>query len=101
MDDKITLLSNNVWGIKNSHKTIKLFEYLQKNASPTGILYLQETHSSEKGEIRWKDEFKEQVFFLHETTSFCGIAIGYFGTKPFKVEDIKSDKMAIISMMQN
>ena len=31
------------------------------------------------------------MFFSHGTTSCC-IAIGYFGTKSFKAEDIKSDK---------
>ena len=58
MDDNITLLSNNVWGIENSHKKIKLFQYLKKNASPTVILFLQGTHSSGNDEIRWNYEFK-------------------------------------------
>ena len=38
MDDKITLLSNNVREIKNSHNRIKLFEHLEKNAILTGIV---------------------------------------------------------------
>ena len=62
MDDKITLLSNNNRGIKNSHERIKLFEYIQKNDNSTGILFLQETHFSEKDEIKLRDEFKRQIF---------------------------------------
>ena len=58
----------------------------------TGTVFLQEAHSSLKGETRWNDEFKRQMFFSHGTTSPCGVALGYFATKSFKVEDMKSDK---------
>ena len=54
MDDNIAPLSNNVRGIKESHKMIRLFEYLKKNASSTDIVFLQKTHSSENGEIGQK-----------------------------------------------
>ena len=32
------------------------------------------------------------MVFSHRTTSSCGIVIGYFRRKSFRVEDIKSDK---------
>ena len=58
MYDKKALLSNNVWGTKNYNKRNKLFEYFKKSASPDTIVFLQETHSSEKNKIRWNDGFK-------------------------------------------
>lgn len=80
------LLLNNTWGIKHSRKIIKLFEYLQKNATPACIL--QEMQSPEEDEIRQNDEFKRQFFLSHTTTSY-GVAIGFLGTKSFKVENIR------------
>ena len=99
MDDKITLFSNNIRGIKNSHARIKLLEYIQKNANSTGIVFLQEMYSSEKDEIKWRDEFKRQIFFSRGTTSSCDIAIGYFGTNIFIVEDIKTDKNGCLLLL--
>ena len=32
------------------------------------------------------------MFFSHRTTSSCDIAIEYFRTKSFRVEDVKCDK---------
>lgn len=58
MNDKKTLLSNKIWRTKNSHKRTKLSEQPKKNASPDGIVFLQEIHSPEKDQIRWNDEFK-------------------------------------------
>ena len=58
MDVSTTLLSNNIWGTKISHKRIKLFEYLKRNAIPIWIVFLQKMHSSEKDEIRRTDKFK-------------------------------------------
>ena len=52
MDNKITLLLNSIRAIKHSHERIKLLEYLNKNASRLRIVFHQETHSSEKDEIR-------------------------------------------------
>lgn len=52
MDNKITFLLNNVCVIKHSHERTKLLEYLNENASPLRIVYHQETHPSEKDEIR-------------------------------------------------
>ena len=51
MDDNIMLLLNNVQRIKNSHKRFKLCEGLKKNASPTGIVFLQEMYSLEEDKI--------------------------------------------------
>ena len=45
--------------------------------SYNGVLFLHETHSSSKDEIKWKDEFKGELFFSHGKSNSCGVAVGY------------------------
>ena len=56
------------------------------------MLFLQETHSCEKDEKKGNDDFKGTLFFSHETTSSCGIAIGYSEAKSFTLDERKTEK---------
>ena len=47
----INFISNNVKGIQNSLKRLKMFN-LKENICYNGVLFLQETHSSSKEEIK-------------------------------------------------
>ena len=78
-------ISNNVKGIENSLKRLKTFNYLKENISSNGVLFLQETHSSSKDEIKWKDELKGKLFFLHGKTNSCGVVICYTGKWSLKL----------------
>ena len=57
-----------------------------------GALFLQETHSSSKDEIKQNDEFKGEFFFSHGKTNPCGVAIGYTGKRSFKLLKKKNDE---------
>ena len=57
----INFISNYVKGIQNSLK--RLFNYLTENISYNGVLFLQETNSSSKDKIKWKNKFKGELFF--------------------------------------
>ena len=48
----INFISNNVKGIQNSLKRLDIFNYLKENMSFNSALFLQETHSSSKDEIK-------------------------------------------------
>ena len=61
--NNIKFVSNNVRGIKNSDKRIKIFEYLKNNADYNRVLFLQEPNSWEKDKKKWKDDFKGTLFF--------------------------------------
>ena len=63
MDVKLHFISNNVKGLQNSLKRIKIFEYLKNNWVSNGFLLLQETHSSLADEKKWADELKGPIFF--------------------------------------
>ena len=53
MDDILNFLSNNVNGLKLFKKRIKMFEYFRENISNNGIIFLQETQSSEDTFHNW------------------------------------------------
>ena len=85
-------ISNNVKGIRSSEKRLKIFEYLKNNIHYNGFAFLQETHSLTKDDKKWKDDFKDPLFFLHGSTNSCGVAIDFCGLKSIHIIDKKSDE---------
>ena len=86
-------ISNNVKGFRSSEKRLKIFEYLKSNIHHKGFVFLQEIHSLKQYEKKWKDNFKDPLFFFtHGSTSSCGVAIGFCGMKYLYIIDKKSDK---------
>ena len=85
-------ISNNVKGICSSEKRLKIFEYLKNNVHHNGFVFLQETHSLTQDEKKWKDDFKDPLFFSHGSTNSCGVAIGFCGLKSLHTIDKKSMK---------
>ena len=83
MNNKITFISNNVKGIQNSGKIIKLFEYLKSCVTVNGFIFLQETHSCINDKIKWRDEFNGELFFSHGKANSYGVVIGFYGSKIF------------------
>ena len=92
MGVKLHFISNNVKGLQNSLKRIKIFEYLKSNLGYNGFLLLQETHSSLADEKKWADELKGPIFFTHGKTKSCGVAIAYIGSNKVDVLEKKIDK---------
>ena len=87
----LRFLSNKVNGLRSSKKRVKMFEYFKGQIVNNGIIFLQETHSSEDTFNEWWDDFKGEVFFSHGTTSSCGVTIGYLGNKKLSVNKICKD----------
>ena len=85
MGIKLQFISNNVKGLQNSLKRIKIFEYLKNNLGSNGFLFLQETHSSLADGKRWVDELKGPIFFSHGKSDSCGVATGYIGNNKVDV----------------
>ena len=63
MGVKLHFISNNVKGLQNFLKRIKIFEYLKTNVLSKRFLLLQETHLSLADEKKWADELKGPIFF--------------------------------------
>ena len=59
----LSFISNNIKGIQAISKRIKIFECLKDYVTSNSFIFLQETHSSVKGEKVWSDEIEGQLFF--------------------------------------
>ena len=59
---KLHFISNNVKGLQNYLKRIKIFECIKNNFGSNRFLFLQETHSSLADEKKWVDELKGPMF---------------------------------------
>ena len=59
----LLFLSNNVNGLRSSKKCVKIFEYFKGQIVNNSIIFLRETHSSEDTFNKWREDFKEEIFF--------------------------------------
>ena len=71
----LSFITNNVKGIQSYKKRLKLTQYFKEKIGSTGVLFIQETHSSSKVEQKWKENFKGHVFFSHRKTNCCGVLV--------------------------
>ena len=100
MNSKITFISNNVKGIQNLVKRIKMFEYLKSYLTGNGFIFLQETHSCINNEIMWSDKCNGELFFSYGKTNSCGVAIGFYGPKTIEQINKTSDKSGRILLVE-
>ena len=92
-------ISNNVKGIGSFEKRLKICEHPKNNIHNNGFVFLQETNSLTEDEKKWKDDFKDPLFFSHVTTNSCEIATGFCGLKSLHIIDKKSDENGRILIM--
>ena len=91
MADNLNIISNNVNGLRSTKKRIKMFEYLKSKICNNGMVFLQETHSSENSQSEWHNDFNGEIYFSHGTTNSCGVMIGFITTKKICVNKISQD----------
>ena len=53
----LSFITNNIKGIQSHKKRLKLAQYFKENLGSTGVLFLQETHSSSKVKQKLKEDF--------------------------------------------
>ena len=100
MSDNFIFLCNNVKGLQDKVKRIKIFEYLKNKALHNGIIFMQETHSCINDEKKWSDEFGGNLYFSHGTTNSCGVAIFHVGPKKFELIQKINDKNGRILILE-
>ena len=69
----LRITSFNVRGLKNSTKRERVLHYM-KNNHP-GIIFLQETYTTEGDEIVWKNQWSGDILMSHGTNHARGVAI--------------------------
>ena len=77
--NQINMISNNVIGIQSTKKKLKMIQYFKNKLLPRGILFLQETHSTESNETSLRNGFIASFFFSHGSSNSCGVLIGFLG----------------------
>ena len=89
-NDKLSFLPNNGKGIKASEKRLKSFEHFRNLNTPSGFVFLQETHSS----------VDITTIFKHGKTNSCGLAIDYYGKKSFELLNKFNDKSGRVLIIE-
>ena len=69
----LKLITFNCRGLQDHMKRRKLFHYIRSLDSD--IVFLQETHSSQKDEILWKQQWGEKAWFASHRSNSRGVAI--------------------------
>ena len=86
----ITIISLNVKGLQSDQKRRDIFNYLRNKKY--SIIFLQETHSSEKDEKCWTAEWGHKCFFSHGNTNSAGVMILFQNNFEYSVKNIIRDK---------
>lgn len=69
----LNLLSFNVRGIRQEIKRHSIYQYIKKKN--IDICFLQETHSTDKDENQWKNEWGGEVYYSHGTSQARGVMV--------------------------
>ena len=91
MNDSITILSQNVRGLRDETKRRKIFHWLHKN--PAQIIFLQEAHSTDRDEIKWRSEWGGDVFFSHGTNDSRGVIILFKNNITKEIHNVIKDPL--------
>ena len=71
--DKVEITSLNVRGLGSDVKRKKMFTWFKKQ--DISVVMLQETHSTERLQNKWRAEWGGEVYFSHGTNNARGTAI--------------------------
>ena len=77
-----------------------MFEYFRDKVSNNGIIFLQETHSTEDAHNKWRDDFQGQIFFSHGNTNSWDVMTGFLGNKKIRYNKIRTDNNGRIIVLE-
>ena len=82
------IVSLNTVGLGDYVKRRKVLNYMKKQTSPKGIIFLQETHSVNKIEELWTKQFgygKGSIIFSHGKSDARGVLIAFREGLKYKI----------------
>ena len=91
----LSLNTRGIGGQMNSPKRRKVFNYLKKHSSSKSIIFLQETHGTERAENEWTNQRRcgrGSIFFSHGTSDTKCVLIAFREALEIKVKSIFRDK---------
>ena len=84
-DLNFDILSWNVRGLGDYQKRRKLFNWVKKHMSKNAIVFMQETHSSDKIGKQWEQLWRGSIKFSRGTTSSKGVLIAFSESLEFNI----------------
>ena len=101
MDDlNFDILSWNVRGLGDYQKQRKLFNWVKKHTSKNAIVFMQETHSSDKTGKQWEQLWRGSIKFSHGTTSSKGVLIAFSESLEFNITKEFTDQNSRYIVLQ-
>ena len=86
------ILSWNIRGLEDYQKRCKLFNWVKKHKSKNAIVFMQETHSSDKTGKQWEQLWRGSIKFSHGTTSSKGFLIALSESLKFNIMNKFTDQ---------
>ena len=86
------VVSYNVNGLGDDRKRRKIFNYMKKHTSGKSIVFLQETHSTQKVEKLFEYQWRGKMLFSHGTSSSKGVCICFRYDLDYNISEFISDK---------
>ena len=92
-------MSNDIKSLQSYEKWLNIFENLQNKSGPTGILFLQETHSTKESQIRPNNS---QIHYSQgeANSNTCGDPNAFFGSITYTVRKKAPDKLGRILIIE-
>ena len=85
------IISLNTAGPNIASKRQKIFNHVKKHSSPKGIMFVQETHSTEKVEAIWTNQWgcgKGAIHFSHGKSDSRGVLIAFRKGLDYKIDSV-------------
>ena len=103
MSSNFNFITYNVKGLQQKKKRIKIYNYV-KDKVKHGCVLLQETHSCNRDEISWANEWDGKLYQNHGSSNGRGVSIGF--TKNFDFTEVKYEhdncgRLQLISFTHN
>ena len=83
-------ISLNVRGMRTFEKRKAILNWLLKQKAD--ICFLQETYSTEEVEIRWKKQWRGEMYFSHGSNHSRGVMVMVKNSLDFKLNSLKTDE---------
>ena len=99
MANEINFISNNVKSFQSTNKRLKLIKNFKDKIVSDGFLLLQEIHSTVNDEIKWKDDFKDEVFCSQGKSNSCSVLICFIGPKNLFIRNKLSENDGLILIL--
>ena len=90
----MTLYTAGIGGPNIASKRLKIFNYVKKHSSPNGIMFFQETHSTEMVEAIWTNQWdcgKGAIQFSHGKSDSRRVLIVFREGLDYRVDSVFHD----------